>query len=42
MQVRVADAAEQDLDLHVARDGIAAVEAVGAGGGGVGLGEHHG
>jgi len=34
MQVRVADAAEQDLDLHVARAGVAALEAEGGEGGG--------
>jgi hypothetical protein len=42
----MADAAEEDLDLHVVRSGIAAVEAEGAEGGGggvggVGLGFYH-
>jgi hypothetical protein len=46
VEVRMADAAEEDLDLHVVRTGIAAVEAEGAEGGGggvggVGLGFYH-
>jgi len=38
VEVRMADAAEEDLDLHVVRAGIAAVEAIGGEGGGGGVG----